>query len=125
MEHNFQYRQSLRQEKLLARQRAARVRRIRFFTIVFAFLFLFISVIGANAIIADAGQGFEKAYEKQYMVIEIAKGDTVWSIATNHMTPGYETVSELVTEIGFINNLDDTYSVQSGKILMIPYYAEI
>lgn len=125
MEHNFEYRQSLRQERLLARQHAARVRKVRLFTSVFAFLFLFISVIGTNAIIANAGQGNEKSYQKQYMTIKVEKGDTVWSIAEEYMTPGYDSVTELIEEIGFINSLDDNYSVNSGKILMIPYYAEL
>lgn len=125
MDNNFKYRQALRQERLYARQQAARARRIRYIALVSTFVFLFISIIGANLVIAKAGQGFEKSYQKQYMVIDVEKGDTVWSIANEYMSPGYEEVAELVEEIGFINNLDDAYSVQAGKVLMIPYFAEI
>ncbi len=125
MEHDFEYRRLLREERLEARQRAAKMKRIRFLTTVFTFLFLIISAVCANAIIANAGEGMEKNYQKQYMTIKIQKGDTVWSIAEEYMTPGYETVTDLMQEISFINSLDDNYSVQSGKILMIPYYAEI
>lgn len=125
MDNNFKYRQTLRQERLYARQQAARARRIRYIALVSTFVFLFISIIGANLVIAKAGQGFEKSYQKQYMVIDVEKGDTVWSIANEYMSPGYDEVAELVEEIGFINNLNDAYSVQAGKVLMIPYYAEI
>ncbi len=125
MEHNFEYRQSLRVERLQARQRAAKMKRVRLLSFVFTFLFLTISVVCANSIIAKAGEGNEKSYQKQYMTIKIEKGDTVWSIAEEHITPGFDTITDLIEEISFINSLDDNYSVQSGKFLMIPYYAEI
>ena len=122
---NFEYRKSLRQERLYARQRAARAKKVRFIVLVSAFLFLFISVVGANAIIANAGHGLENSYQKQYIMIDVEKGDTVWSIANEHMSPGYENITDLIEEISFINSLDESYFVQSGKVLMIPYYAEI
>ena len=125
MDNNFEYRRNLRQERLQARQRAAKLRRVRCFTLVSVFVFLFISVISANAIIANAGQDLEKSYQKQYIMIDVEKGDTVWSIASEYMSPGYEDVTDLIKEIGFINSLDENYSVQSGKVLMVPYFAEI
>lgn len=125
MEHNFEYRQSLRQERLYRRQQAARVRKARLVTLVSVVMFLFISVIGANAIIANAGQDLDKSYQKQYILINVEKGDTVWHIANEYMSPGYEDVNDLIEEIGFINSLDESYSVQSGEVLMIPYYSEI
>lgn len=125
MDHNFEYRQSLRQERLYRRQQAARAKRIRIVSLVSVLMFLFISVISANAIIAKANQNSEKSYQKQYIMIDVEKGDTVWSIANEYMSPGYEDIMELVNEIGFINSLDDSYSVKSGNVLLIPYFAEI
>ena len=124
MDHNFEYRKSLRQEKLYLRQQAARARRVRHIALVSTFLFLFISVVGANMVIANAGQGLDKSYQKQYLLIDVEKGDTVWGIASEYMSPGYEATADLIEEISFINNLDDSYSVQSGSVLMIPYFAE-
>ena len=125
MDHNFEYRRTLRQERLYARQRAARARRIRFIALVSTFVFLFISVIGTNLVIANANHEDAKSYQKQYIMVDVEKGDTVWDIANEYMSPGYDEVTDLMKEIGFINNLDEEFSVQSGKVLMIPYYAEI
>ena len=122
MDRNFEYRQRIRQERLEARRKAAFYKRVRVLTTVCTFVFLFISVISANAIIANAGDGFEKNYEKMYTCVIVERGETVWDIATEHITPGYDTVYELIDEIRFINNLDDAYTIQIGSVLMIPYY---
>lgn len=121
MEHNFEYRQRIRMARLEARRKAAYRRRVRTLTVVFTFVFFFISIISANAVIAKAG---EKNYEKMYTSIIVERGETVWEIAEAHMTPGYDAVQDLVKEIGFINGLDDTYSIKSGTVLMIPYFSE-
>ena len=122
MEHNFEYRQKSRQARLEARRREAIRRRVRLLTTVFTVAFLFISVVSANAIIANAGDGYEKNYEKMYTCVTVGRGETIWDIANEYVTPGYTTVTDVMEEVKFINRLDDTYSVQAGSILMIPYY---
>lgn len=124
MEHNFEYRQKARQTRLEERRRAAFRRRVRLLTTVCTFTFLFISIISANAIIANAGDGYEKNYVKMYTSIVVEHGDTVWDIATEYAVPGYTTVTEVVEEVKFINGLDDAYSIQTGSLLLIPFYAE-
>ena len=59
-----------------------------------------------------------------YTSIVVERGESVWNIAAEHITPGYDTVDELIEEIKFINSLDDNYTIQTGSLLMIPYYAE-
>ena len=124
MEHNFEYRQKARQYRLEERRRAAFGRRVRLLTTVCTFAFLFISIISANAIIANAGDGYEKNYVKMYTSVVVERGDTVWDIAKEYAVPGYTTVTEVVEEVKFINGLDDAYSIQTGSLLMIPFYAE-
>lgn len=124
MERNFEYRQRMRQERLEARRRAALHRKVRFFAAVTAFAFILISVVSANAVIARAGQGMEKTYEKRYTGIEVERGETVWDIAQEYAVPDCTTVDAMIQEIRFINGLDEDCSVQSGMFLMIPYYAE-
>lgn len=125
MERNYTYKQSMRQERLVAKRRQAFRRRVHTLVTVFTFLVLFTTIISANAIIANAGQGYEKEYQKLYTSVVIEKGETVWDIATENMTTGYDSISELVEEIGFINRLDDTYTIQSGSVLIVPYYDEV
>lgn len=125
MEYNFEYRQKSRQLRLEARRKAAFRRRVRLLTTVCTFALFFISIISANAVIANAGNGFDKTYEKMYTCVIVERGDTVWAIANEYVIPGFSTVEEIVEEIGFINGLDELYSIQAGSVLMIPYYAEI
>lgn len=124
MERNFEYRQKSRQARLEARKRAAFRRRVRLLTTVCTFALFFISIVSANAIIANAGDGFEKEYEKMYTSIVVERGETVWDIANEYVTPGYNTVAEVIEEIRFINSLDEACTIRSGAVLMVPYYAE-
>ena len=124
MEYSFEYRQKSRQLRLEARRKAEFRRRVRLLTTVCTFALFFISIISANAVIANAGNGFDKTYEKMYTCVVVERGDTVWEIANEYVIPGFCTVEEVVEEIGFINGLDELYSIQAGSVLMIPYYAE-
>ncbi len=124
MESNFYYRQQMRQERLEARRLAAKRRRVRSLVAVFTFAVMMITIISANSVIAKAGSGYEKHYDKFYTGIMVERGDTVTRIAAEHMTPGYESVEELVEEIVFINGLDGDCTIVSGSMIMIPYYAE-
>lgn len=125
MEHNFAYRQRMRQERLAARKQAAFRRKVRSLVTLCTVAVLFITVISANAIIAKAGDGYEHNYQKLYTSVIVERGETVWELASEYMTPGYESVEDLIEEIGFINGLDDSYTIKSGTRLMIPYFAEI
>lgn len=125
MERGFEYRKRSRQERLEIRRRAALKRRVRILATVFTFVFLFLSVISANLIIANAGQGYDKEYQKLYTSVVVESGETVWEIASEHITPEYGTLSELIDEISFINNLDDACTIKAGTVLIIPYYSEV
>ncbi len=122
MERSFEYRQRIRREKLQRRQRAAFERRVRSLTAFLTIAFLFVSVISANAIIANAGDGYEKNLDKMYTSVIVETNDTVWQIASEYAEPGYNTVAELVEEIGYINSLDESYTIKCGMMLMVPYY---
>ena len=124
MENNFYYRQQMRQCRLEARRRQAERRRIRSLVTVVTVLFMVLSVVSANAIIAKAGDGYEKHYVKLYKSIVVERGETVIELAEEYMTPGYESVDELIEEIGYINSLNENYMIKSGSILVIPYFAE-
>lgn len=125
MEHNLTYSQKCRQERLERRRRAALKRRVRTMATVFSFMFLVITAISANAIIANAGQGYEREYQKLYTSVVVEQGETVWEIAEENMTPGYDTVIDLIEEISFINGLDDSCTIKSGSVLIVPYYGEV
>ena len=59
---------------------------------------------------------------KYYTSIQIEHGDTLWSIASTHMSPEYDTIQDYIAEVKELNQLgpDD---IHSGQYLTIPYYS--
>ncbi|MDO5146861.1 MAG: LysM peptidoglycan-binding domain-containing protein [Eubacteriales bacterium] len=86
------------------------------------FLLFFVAVFslrfGSNVSVVKADQ---KIGEIQYKVIEIQRGDSLWSIAEENMTPGFSDIPTYINEIKRCNQLDSD-RITSGHYLMIPYY---
>ncbi len=61
---------------------------------------------------------------KQVVCIEIKKGDTLWSIASQYMTEEYEDMNEYIEEIMESNGLL-TDEIHAGNYIIVPYYAEV
>lgn len=55
--------------------------------------------------------------------IEVKKGDTLWSIASNYISDEYNNISAYVEEIKDSNGLiSDT--IHTGNYIIVPYYAD-
>jgi hypothetical protein len=59
--------------------------------------------------------------EIQYKIIEIEKGDSLWSIANDNMGPGYDDINVYIKDIKECNQLDSS-NIRAGNYLMLPYY---
>lgn len=60
---------------------------------------------------------------KYYKSIEISKGDTLWSIAEEHIDKSrYKNVSEYINEVKAMNSIASD-NIVSGSHIIIPYYA--
>lgn len=59
---------------------------------------------------------------KYYTNITIESGDTLWSIASEHMCNEYDSVEAFISEIKTINNITDDSLILAGGNLIIPYY---
>ena len=88
-------------------------------------LMLSVTFISAKALTVKAEQGSVKTYQKMYTSVVVEYGDTVWNIAEENMTLGYDKLTDLVEEIRFINGLDEACSIRSGSVIIIPYYGEV
>lgn len=53
--------------------------------------------------------------------VQIEKGDSLWSIASNYITDEYSSVEEYIEEIKRTNHLT-TDTIHTGGYLIIPYY---
>lgn len=73
---------------------------------------------------AEANDGSEEVFYKYYHRIEVAEGDTLWSIAQQNYFPQEQTIREYIEEVQQINH---RYSetVYAGEELMIPYYSTL
>ncbi|MGN0364250.1 MAG: LysM peptidoglycan-binding domain-containing protein [Bilifractor sp.] len=64
-----------------------------------------------------------KPVYKYYTSIEVQRGESLWSIATDHMSPEYKDVYEYMSEIAQINHLRGD-QLDCGQKIIIPYYSE-
>ena len=82
------------------------------------------AVLIAGIILSGIGSEAKEEFPmyKYYTVIEVKPGDTLTSIAKEHLT-GYSSVSEYVEEVRFANQLANADCIRSGQKLFIPYYS--
>lgn len=59
---------------------------------------------------------------KYYTDICVECGDTLWSIAQEHMTKEYKSIASYIREVQEINHIGSV--IQYGQHLTIPYYSE-
>ena len=61
--------------------------------------------------------------EKKFTSIQVKKGDTLWTIAKNHMGSEYNSVDEYIDEVCKTNHIYDG-EITEDMYLVIPYYKE-
>ena len=59
--------------------------------------------------------------EVKYETVRIESGDSLWSIAKEHMNPGYDNIYDYIDDIKECNHMTDD-KVNSGCYLLVPYY---
>ena len=64
----------------------------------------------------------EQVSFKYYTSIEIEPGDTLWSIASEHISVEYDSIQEYIDEVKELNQLGPD-EIHSGQYLTIPYYS--
>lgn len=83
----------------------------------------------AGILIRGSVSGFAKSRKaeqnsyKYYTSIAIGNGDTLWSIASEHMTPEYDKIEDYIQEIRSLNHLYGD-GICAGEYLTIPRYFE-
>lgn len=79
-------------------------------------------LIGVSSLVGSSSKASEDKRYKYYTSVEIRNGDTLWDIASEHMTGEYRNLHEYVGEIKALNGLQSD-SIRSGQSLVIPYYS--
>lgn len=86
--------------------------------IIFTIMF---SLITSKSSASSVVHAEEHLSELEFELVEIQPGDTLWSIAEDHMTPGFHDIRDYIDAIKTCNQLD-TDQINYGNYLLIPYY---
>ncbi|MCI8301095.1 MAG: LysM peptidoglycan-binding domain-containing protein [Lachnospiraceae bacterium] len=96
--------------------------RYNLFLNICVFVILSIMMIGS---IFFSGKNIDTDHtdiNKYYTSLEIKKGDTLWSIASEYGIDAYSDLQTYVAEVKALNNLKGD-TIHSGQFLVIPYYS--
>ena len=93
------------------------------FLIVLAIVLVLVSVVLFHAFISDANTSTEGMVFKYYTSVEVAPGESLWSIAENYLDDHYDGHEQYISEVVSINHLQDE-GITSGQYLIVPYYSE-
>ncbi|MDF2539119.1 MAG: hypothetical protein K0S76_2140 [Herbinix sp.] len=88
-------------------------------------IILFVAIIICSAVFFSKTVTAERnsARTKQITSVEIHRGDSLWSIASEYITDEYSNLNDYIEEIKDSNGLiSDTIHV--GNYIIIPYYAD-
>ncbi|MGN0432371.1 MAG: LysM peptidoglycan-binding domain-containing protein [Lachnospiraceae bacterium] len=111
-------------EYRIERNRARRLRSFRrqcILAIVTVVLVLVLT-ISYHAIVSKATASDEKVSYKYYTSIEIAYGDSLWSIAETYAGEEYASAQRYIDEVKEINHMSDD-NITAGQYLIVPYYS--
>ena len=71
---------------------------------------------------AIAGSRDGEPRYKYYTSVYVEPGDSLWSIAEEHLSADYDSIYSYIDEVMAINHLSDDF-LRSGTRLCIPYYS--
>lgn len=104
------------------RRIVVRKQKIALVSIAFIALAIIICTFLSGAIRTQAAPS-EISY-KYYTSIEVQSGDTLWSIASDHITEEYRDMNAYIDEVCSINKISQD-EIHAGQYLTIPYYSSI
>jgi hypothetical protein len=100
------------------RARNAEKRSFIFIGIAAAILTFFLVLVFS----ARSTEAVERPLYKYYTVVEADSGDSLWSIASEHISEGYDNCGQLIDEIMSINHLSGE-TIDVGQHIVVPYYS--
>ncbi len=85
---------------------------------------IFVSILFASSIMADAQSDEFTPSFKYYKTVTVHAGDTLWSLAQEEYSEEhYSSIREYMSEICSINRISDTSNLKAGENLIMPYYS--
>ena len=97
------------------RKRYKVINKARFY--LFLISLFVVGVIGLSSLLS-INKVYSVIYEYDYDEIQVVEGDTLWIIALDYISDGYD-VREMVYNIKKVNEMDTSY-IYPGDLLKIP-----
>ena len=86
---------------------------------------IIITILVGSSISGLANPNTKTASHKYYTSVTIEKGDTLWSIASEYMSPEYDGIEDYIMEVRTINHLysDGIYAGEDEKCIHFLSYS--
>lgn len=116
-------RNEVRRERRARAIRQQQARRKLFLLLCATLIVIFIMGVGFGTLLTRAEEPAQESAGKFYSNIEIASGDTLWTIADTYMdTVHYTDRMNYINEVMKINHLVSDRLI-AGQKLIVPYYS--
>lgn len=77
-----------------------------------------------NVLVTQATSEIEDISYKYFTSIEVASGDTLWTIAQEYSdTENYDSIDEYIEEVKNMNHMSSD-TLMAGQFLIVPYYSQ-
>lgn len=113
-------RSEYRRQRNLYRRRKQFRRQI--ILVVLTIVLVAVLTISYHAILSTAASETKEVSFKYYTSIEVAYGDSLWSIAEAYISDEYDSVNDYIKEVKAINHMDED-AIVAGQSLIIPYFS--
>lgn len=95
-------------------------KRIRWIAVtILFFAMIFTLVLATKRVVAKR----EGNRVKNVISVQVQKGDTLWSIASRHMSDEYDDLNDYIAEIMISNGLSSD-KIHAGNYIIVPYYSD-
>ena len=110
------YRNKLRRQRIVRRQKLA----LALIAAVIVFMFSFL----VSTLMLDAQDNTYTPEFKYYKEVTVHAGDTMWDIACENISyEHYKDVNAYISEVCSINHLAQDSTILAGESLIVPYYS--
>lgn len=90
--------------------------------ILTALLLIIFTVLSINSFNSNADSRQSSNLCKKFVSVKIEKGDTLLSLSSKYMCSEKNTSEKFISEVLFINNMEDENDLKAGCYIIIPYY---
>ncbi|RGS80357.1 LysM peptidoglycan-binding domain-containing protein [Coprococcus sp. AF21-14LB] len=105
------------------RSSVIRIRAKRLFMVICMLIVISCTLLLGSAFASAHDSSEKNTNNKYYKCIEVAPGETLWTIADRYASTEYDSYQEYIDEVIQINQMDCS-TLYADQKLIIPYYAE-